>query len=410
MRRRRRVLPRRSAREWGVRAGLALAAAAVGSWSVMQSLAYSERGAAPEVAHKLAPGDGRITAILSEELSGPEATPTDRARADELAKLALRQDPTAVTAAATLGINAQIRGDTAGARRIFAYAQTLSRRDLRTQLWAIEDAVSRGDISAALKQYDITLRTSEYGPDLLFPVLGSAISSPAIREALIETLAAKPAWTQAFIEYLVGSDADPRSVRGLFVGLRHKRVPISDNAQAGLIISLMKQDLKNEAWDYYRSLHPAADRRKSRDDRFSSSLGTPTPFDWEPIENDGLRASIQRANNGGVVDFSAPADIGGVILRQIQLLPPGVYILRGHSANINQPEGSRPYWSLVCDDGKEIGRIDVPNSDQRNGNFEGRFVVPEGCGMQSLQMTVRPSDAVGGVVGQIDRAQLIPTR
>lgn len=404
------ILPRRSAGEWAVRIALALVAAVLGTWSVMQSLAYSERGVAPELAHRLAPGDGRITAILSEKLSGPEATPAQRVEANRLARLALRQDPTAVAAAATLGIDAQLRGDTAGARRIFAYAQMLSRRDLHTQLWAIEDAVGRGDVAGTLRQYDITLRTSEYGPDLLFPVLSSAIADPAIRDALIRTLAAKPAWTQSFVEYVAVNGPDPRTTFALFTGLQRVGVPVSANARAVLVNSLLKGDFRDEAWRYYASIHPGADRRMSRDPRFTAALDTPSPLDWTPIDDAGISASIQRGDKDGVFDFSAPASIGGPMLRQMQLLPAGDYVLRGHSLNIDQPDGSRPYWTLTCQDGRELGRVVLPNSAQAGGDFAGRFSVPAGCPVQYLSLVAQPSDAVAGVSGQIDRVQLAPAR
>ncbi|WEK44376.1 MAG: hypothetical protein P0Y64_06105 [Candidatus Sphingomonas colombiensis] len=405
MRRRDGILLRRSAGEWGARIALALFAAMVGAWSVMQSLAYSERGVTPELAHRLAPGDGRITALLSEKLSGPEATTAQRAEADGLARLALRQDPTAVPAAATLGIDAQIRGDTAQARRVFAYAQMLSRRDLRTQLWAIEDTVSRGDVAEALRQYDITLRTSTYGSDLLFPVMVNAIADPAIRNALIHTLAARPAWTQSFIEY-AANGADPRTVSTLFAGLRRVGVPISGNARAVLVNALLKDNFYDEAWAYYASIRPGADRRMSRDPHFTATLDTPSPLDWVAINDAGISAVIQ----GGVFDFSAPASVGGPMLRQMQLLPVGNYVLRGRSQNLDQPPGSRPYWTLTCQDGRELGHVEIPNSAQGGGNFTGRFSVLAGCAVQYLMLVARSSDAVAGVSGQIDRVQLAPAR
>ncbi|MFW2850783.1 hypothetical protein ACM61V_02505 [Sphingomonas sp. TX0543] len=408
MSRRRRILPRRGASEWGIRIALAMVMATVGTWSVMQSLAYSERGAAPELAHQLAPGDGRITALLSEKLSGPEATPAERAKADQLARLALRQDPTAVPAAATLGIDAQLRGDTAGARRIFAYAQMLSRRDLRTRLWAIEDAVGRGDVAGALRQYDITLRTSTYGSDLLFPVLSSAIADPAIRDALVGTLAAQPVWAQAFIDYAASHAPDPRSAGGLFARLRRIGVPISGNASAVLLNALLSAGFRDEAWSYYASIRPGADRRMSRDPRFVAALDTPSPLDWVPIADGGISASIQREGRNGIFDFSAPASVGGPVLRQMQLLPAGDYVLGGHSLNIDPPGGSRPYWTLTCQDGRELGRVAFPKSAQAGGNFAGRFTVPAGCVTQYLSLVVQPSDAVGGVSGQVDRVQLAP--
>ena len=405
----RHFLPRHSARGWSIRIALALGVAAIGIWSVAQSLAYSMRGDAPELAHQLAPGDGRITAILSEKLSAPEARTAGRNAADRLARLALRQDAMAVPAVATLGIDAQIRGNTNDARHFFAYAQKLSRRDLRTQLWALEDAVGRGDVAGALRQSDITLRASLYGPDLLCPGLSAAVADPAIRGPLIRLLATKPAWGQPFVEYAANT-AEPRATFSLLMGLRRVGMAVPPDANAALIDNLLKGSFYDEAWNYYTSTTPRADRHRSRDPRFSAIKEKPSLLDWKTVDSDGIVASLQPENTGGAFDFSAPASVGGPVLRQAQLLPAGSYDLTGHSVSINQPADSQPYWLLACADGRELGRATVPNSAQNGGKFIGRFVVPAGCPMQYLSLIARPSDMVGGTSGQIDQVQLAPTR
>ena len=116
---RRPELSGRSPVEWGARLLLAAGAAYLGYASVTQSLAWMLRNRASERAYLLAPGDGRVVGNLSAELSGPGATASDRVRSEALARTALRLDPTAIAAIATLGLNAQIDGDTAAARRIF---------------------------------------------------------------------------------------------------------------------------------------------------------------------------------------------------------------------------------------------------------------------------------------------------
>ena len=163
----------RSAAEWGARGALAAVLTVLGYFSVAYTLGYLLREN-PAYAYSLASGDGRVTARLSQAVLTAKPAAPERDRATRLAWLALRQDPTAVRAAITLGLSAQLGGEINGARRLFAYAQALSRRELQTQLWAIEDAVSRDDITGALRQYDIALRTSRKAPDLLFPVLASA--------------------------------------------------------------------------------------------------------------------------------------------------------------------------------------------------------------------------------------------
>ncbi|MEN2749566.1 hypothetical protein [Sphingomonas sp. T9W2] len=408
MAKRRVTRPRQSATEWGVRGALAIAAAGLGTLSVTHSLAYMIRGSAPARAHALAPWDGRITALLSEQLSGPDATPADRKRADDLARLALRQDPTAVPAVATLGINAQVRGDTAAARRIFAHSEKLSRRDLRTRLWAIEDAVGRGDIPGALRNYDIALRTSRVAPDLLFPVLASAISDTDIRQALFATLLQRPAWSDQFLAFVASTGPDARATASLFEALQRRRIALPAGAAPALVGRLLAENHVDDAWRFYAALTPGADRRVARDPGFTANLTSPTPFDWTPVTDSGVSATLQRGEQGGIFDFAVPSNLGGPILRQTQLLPPGNYAIEGRSIGVEQADNALPYWTLTCPDGRELGRVVVPNSAQANGRFAGRFTVPAGCLVQQLVLVARPSEQLSGLTGQIDDIRLRP--
>lgn len=408
MARRKSRLPRRSPIEWTVRIALALIAAVLGYFAVTHSLAQVLRTKTPERAHRLAPYDGRITAYLSAKMSGTGATAEDRAEADRLAGLALRQDSTAVAAVATLGLSAQVRGDTEAARHYFGYSDKLSRRDLRTRLWLIEDAVARENIPEALHHYDIALRTSRTAPDLLYPVLGSAISDEAIRTELVKSLINEPAWAGSFIGY-AASNSEPVSAARLFQELQRAGVPVPDSAEAAVIRRLVAEENYVGAWAYYASVRSGADRRRSRDASFAANISAPSSFDWVPITGSaGISAVIQSGTQDGVFDFSAPASVGGPLLQQMQLLPPGDYVIEGSVADLDQLEGARPYWVLACIGGPELGRVPLPNSDENDGNFRGRFTVSAGCTAQYLRLVARSSNAVGGLSGQIDEVQLRP--
>jgi hypothetical protein len=403
----RRDLARRSPKEWAVRLALAAVAVVLGFYGVTFSLAQVVVKQDPALAYRLAPYDGRITAAYATSLAGPDATPQDRARADVLAKRALRQDPTAVAAAATLGVNAGIRNDPAAARRYFAYAQKLSRRDLRTQLFMIEDAVQRNDIPGTLHQYDMTLRVFPNMSEILYPVLASASSDPEIRRELVKTLAGKPMWSESFIDFVATKGPDPKSTAALFIYLRRAGVVVPEAARAAAVNALIAAGQIDTAWSYYATIRPGADRSRSRDPRFATTLDTPPQFDWTPInEGSGLTTGIQ----GGIFDFTAPASSGGRMLQQLQLLPPGVYRLSGHSIGIDQAAGALPYWVLRCQNGRELGRVEVPKSSVANGNFTGTFSVPADCPVQTLVLTARPSDAVSGLSGQFDRVELVPAQ
>lgn len=404
--------PRRSVRwspiGWGVRGGIAILLAIAGWASVSQTLAYVVRERDPARAHRLALGDGRITALFADKLVTANVVPQQRRLAEVLARSALRQDATAIPAVVVLGLGADLDGDASRVEALFTYSERLSRRDLRTQIWAIENAVARNDISGALRHYDIALRTSRSAMELLFPVLAAASAESPIALALTRTLVAKPAWGASFVEYIAGSGPDVLATARLLRGLHSAGLSISEHAQAVTITRLISHDALDDAWTYYASMRSKVQRRQSRDPGFASNLVEPSPFDWVLVNDAGITSSIQRSETGGLFEFAVPSSVGGTVLQQAQMLPAGEYELTGHSVGVDQPEGSLPYWTLTCRDGRELGRIVVQNSATADGAFAGRFNVPARCPLQLLALVARSSDAVSGSSGQIDRVQLRP--
>ncbi len=401
----------RSPREWAFRGGFAIVALALGYVSTSETLALVLSRSNPARAYAINDHDGRIGVRLAEQLvTSGNAGPAQFAHAERIARRALRDEPLSAGALTVLGLNAQRRGDTAAARALFARSDALSRRELGTRLWLIEDAVARGDIAGALRHYDIALRTSTRAPDLLYPVLASASADPRIARETVRVLEGRPAWSGMFVDYLATSGPDARSTARLFRALAQAHVPVPEVATANAVNALITAGAFDAAWNYYSALRKGADRRRSRDADFGAQVAVPTALDWTPVMLDaGVTASIQQSTTDGVFDFAAPATVGGVVLQQMQVLPPGRYRIEGRSVGIAQDDGQRPYWTLLCIDGRELGRVEVPNSSQAEGRFFGELTVGAGCPAQTLRLVVRPSNAIGGVSGQIDRVELRPS-
>lgn len=405
----RRRTQRRSPREWALRGGIAVAALVLGYISGIEALAFSIAESDVEQAYALNPDDGRIEAKLAEQLMVGGGGADQQARSVRLAHKALLKEPLAVSALTAMALNDQMRGETGRARNLFIRSDALSRREFGAQLWLIEDAVGRGDIPGALKHYDIALRTTARAPELLFPVLSSAISDPRIARELARVLAKRPGWSEAFAQYVSTSGAYAKSAARLFRLLSLEHVAVPKIAAANAVNGLITANAFDSAWDYYRTLRKGADRRYSRDPRFGAQIEIPTAFDWTPVMIEaGIAASIQKTAKDGVFEFAAPATVGGTVLQQMQVLPPGSYNLEGHTMGIALPDGERPYWSLVCVDGREVGRVELRNSSEADGNFAGSLVVSNTCPAQLLRLVVRPSNAVSGASGQIDNVQLGP--
>ena len=102
------MLSKRMPSALAIRLLLAVMAMVLGYVSLTRSIGAMLQDKATERAHRLAPEDARIAGMLSGILSTDQkATRDQRARADDLARAALRRDPTVVAAVATLGLDAQ---------------------------------------------------------------------------------------------------------------------------------------------------------------------------------------------------------------------------------------------------------------------------------------------------------------
>ena len=391
----------RSATEWTIRISLVFLAMGIGFVSVTYSLAEVVKLDNPSYAHEIAPGNARISALLAQKLfaASPEADPQSSPAG--LARLAISQDPTAVQAVATLGLQAQLAGNAPIARRFFDYAQLLSRRDIYTQLWAIEDAVRRGDVPGALRHYDIALRTEPQMADVLFPILAVSSVQPVIQVALVDTLVRNSPWAADFVNYLASQNPHPRENAVLLLKLRRAGLAVPESARSGAIYALILKDHADEAWSYYSATQPGVDRRRSRDPRFRLAT-PPTPLDWVAINEGGISSSLQAPG----VDFAASTSAGGPLLRQYELLPPGEYRLTGRTAALDAEEGAHPYWILMCQSGRELGRVELNNSTQDASTFVGTFSVPADCPIQMLMLIARPSNRISGLSGRIDYVQL----
>ena len=404
----RKAAPGRSVRNWAGRLGLASLALVLGTMSVAGSFAQVLKSADPVRAAALAPDDGQILAARALQEFTMAPSDDDKGPVAGLARHALLADPTAVDALTVLGMQAQLRNETDHARNVFEYSLALSRRELRAQIWAIEEAVNRGDIAGALRSYDIALRTSKKAPGLLLPNLVAALAEPKVRAALLPILSTGPVWSDSVLQQVATSGIDPKSGVIFFREASAAGIAVTDDLRAGLVNGLIAQGAFEQAWQYYAQFRSGAVRNRSRDPDFGLNPDVRSMFDWTPSTQPGVSVAILQDGEGGLLDFSLPPGTGGALVQQTQMLPAGAYKLQGRSRTIEVPDRSRPYWVLLCRDGRELGRVEVANSNRANGRFEGRLTVPSDCAVQTLSLIARTSDAITGVSGQIDQASLTP--
>lgn len=405
-----RGVKQRSLHEWIFRGGIAVGALVLGCTSTAQTLAFAISKTNINQAFAISSKDGRIAGHFSVNLFINERSGISTSeRSSGIARQALLDEPISISALTTLALNSELRGNVVLSRQLLTHSDELSRRDLRARLLLIEDAVARGDTAKALRNYDIALRASRGASGTLFPVLSAAIANPEVITPLSNLLSKRPPWGEDFLRYIIENNSDFSSLSYLFDNLDKKRTPIPDSIKANFVNSLATHGLTQDAWRFYSSMRGHIDRHRSRDQVFKALYSHPTVFDWMPITNDaGITASIQQTEQGGVFEFGAPSTVGGIVLEQMQRLPPGKYKLVGDASEIDVSADNLPYWALVCNDARKLGRIDFPVPRSGSVHFQGEFLVDSTCPAQLLRLVVQPSNAVGGVSGQINRVVLTP--
>ncbi|HEV7660392.1 MAG TPA: hypothetical protein VGO55_11155 [Allosphingosinicella sp.] len=365
----------------------------------------------PDRALSFQPADARARAKASEQIfllaqGRPPQRPRpltepELAAMEQLARDALRRDPTVVMAWRMLGVAAAARNQAARAARMFHFAGTLSKRDLPTQLYLIEERVQQNDIGGALRQYDATLRTSGASHEILLPILVSAIGNDGIVEPLAALLNSGPPWRRAFMERLAAGTPDPAGLVQL-IQLTHGSASPEEKAQIATAMQAMINRRQFAPAMRVYQLLAAADSRGSQLLR-NGGFDRPNPYpplDWQLLSGVDVGGEQQSDR----LRIHAASGSGGLAARQLLLLAPGNYEISADAGATDDARAARVTWTVQCggnDQGIMLLEQDLP---ALSGRIRARasFSVPAGCGAQWLRLNIRPDFDPGGVAAWID--------
>lgn len=349
----------------------------------------------PELALRFAWFDAGAKARLAERLvleplsAGRMPSAADRARARTLAVAALRRDPTAVPAAATLALEPAIAGDQTKADAQIVRVERLSRRYLPLQLWLLQRRVDLGDIPGALQRYDIAMRISRESRLALLPVLMAASDDPEIAARLKPILAAGPEWRAEFLTRLAWEGPSPvaiaqAAVPNLAPGNVDERRILSQALSR--IVELGRPDL---AWSAYARIVPGQGTVPLRNADFCAPNPMP-PFEWRLAEGaltpDGCQ-QVAEAKAAALILPAAP-DKAGEVAQQLLHLPAGSFRINATVGNVDTTQGTAPTITVRCVGPAAPGLLDqpFPQAPATGARLGAEFVVPAGCTFQWLSI------------------------
>lgn len=398
-------------------AGRIAAAAAVtlaaGSLVLSSGAAAVLQRAHPTRALAFAPWDARAKVVQAERALAGGVAASALTRAEALARDALRRNPTLVPAWRTLGVVYAAKRNGQAARAMFATSAALSRRDLPTRLWLIEEEVRRGDVVGALGHYDIALRTSPASYDVLLPVLVGASGIPQVAPALGRLLAARPEWSGNFHYRLSQAPpADAATVARTLEVASRGGPPRNPGALRELVPAFVQRGAFLPALRIAAILGdpPARVPKGVRNGGFEREEPGIAPFDWELPQASGFGAELRGDLGTGtqaLVVF-ASSEAAGDAARQLLVLGPGRHRLRFRAGPTAAPAPRGLAWRVACADGAPL--LDRPVDVARaTRGAQAEFTVPAGCPAQWLTLAVS-SDAPDVAEAWVDDVSVAPVR
>lgn len=404
----------------GFRRGLALRLLFVipfivlaGGLSIAVSGANMLRSVRPDLAMNFQPLDARASARAAEQLIvRSRGNPAAIDQAERLSLDALRRDTTVALAWRTLGLVALSRNQADRAAFAFRFAGTLSKRDLPTQLWLIEERVRADDIPGALVHYDIALRTNEGSHDVLLPILVSATAQDNIVPAIARTLNTLPPWRRAYLARLAADAPNPQNA-ALLYGLI---LPRATDSERQVVIGAMRAMVARRQFGAARRVYQFLTRT---DASAMALLRNPSfdqpnryaPLDWRLREEPDLTAEQRSAGDGrpgARLQVSARNGVGGNVAQQLLFLPPGAYRIGALAGTVPGNRPARFTWSIQCGGvhGANLMHQQWPPLAAQIAPAAA-FVVPAaGCEAQWLNLNVQPDFGPGGAAGWVDSLTL----
>jgi hypothetical protein len=319
-----------------------------------------------------------------------------------LSRAALRREAVSVDAVVAMGTIAALRNQTTRAEQLFAYSEHLSRRNIPTQLWLIENAVERGRVDQALIHYDRAMSVSENTRPLLLPILSQAAASPAVGDPLARMLARRPLWWPAAMDYFLASPNAQAILPKVVLALKLRAdVPTERTYLISAMKRLSDAGKTKAALSLYGTVRgPTEATAPIRGGDFEH-VGNLPPFDWNLTESAGVSGIIQPGGvgSGHALFLSAEAGEQGEAARQVLDLPPGAYRLTAIAGSVAPDRIDRPRLVLSCLIPDKTVLIDLPfpTATERGTSMTGSVIVPPGCKGQLIQVIMHASlDGSGG--------------
>jgi hypothetical protein len=354
----------------------------------------------PALALRFAPWDAVANSAIADQQLQSGDFVNDLGTVVGHARSALTRSPLSPSALRVLGLVDELQGQPARARIYLEAAGRLSRRDLGTQLWLINDRVAREDVPGALTHFDIAMRTSVIGRTILFPILGNALDDPALSGPIFSVMSKEPNWLHDFV-VVCNQQGRAVSIARYLPGLSRKRTPSAAELTQITIDQLVRENRYVVARALFgQSMDKIQSATQVFDSQFEGLTGF-APFVWAVSTDSKLSAVLAQPG----LAIAADRNSSGIAISQTMALPPGNYSLATRGV---VTQGGSASWAIRCLPPAPtwIVKLDVARRGETPPTVPVQFSVPSKCEGQLLALTVDAPVADRGLLGKIDQVTI----
>lgn len=292
----------------------------------------------------------------------------------------------------TLGFIFDLGKNPRQANNFMTASSRISRRDLSTNLWLIENRVQKDDLTGALAYYDISMRTNFSARQLLFPTLLAATQYPEVQKGLGKYFRENVAWVNDFTHFSVDDQADIVPLASVIVASGG----LDDTEYGKMIESKLLARVAPENPNIglaVFNLMPEHNAKIVNALEFSASNVDPRfhPITWKLGDQGKVDAEVYEAEGGEwKVHAVVPQNVRSATLSRLLFLKPGRYTLSAPIDGAEFRDTAFARWKISCarkGDNTSL-RTDSIGESAAGADQDVGFVVPPLCPAQMLQLVV----------------------
>lgn len=329
-------------------------------------------------------------------------------RIEALSLASIDREPLAANSVRNLALALTKNSEAEKGQGLMRSAAKLSRRDLPTHFWLIQDYGRANDLPKVLMHVDQALRTKEAAWQQLIPALHAGLANSELVNPTVQLLRTDPPWKEQFWMRIEQFPKSLGNIGDVLVGLQAAGTEVDPSVPESIINQLAYSRQYAKAHDIYRKVYGTRRLPKSPEYLSNADFSAPTSgtvFDWTASQNASLEVFLDPELKA--LSVNVFGSIGGVAASQIVALPAGTYRFESKIDQWDSALEDALYVSLTCTEpGAAQGRSAL-RVNLREATVSEQFTVPDSqCRYYLFQLLLQAPDRSGAMEILVSRLSI----